>query len=60
MEITDITVCYVTEQNITVTINRTLPTHGLVGHKAQPNLTLDGVSHNQQNSTNPRIGWALS
>jgi hypothetical protein len=33
---------------------------GLVGHLAYSNLTLDMVSHNQQNSTNPWIGWAFS
>jgi hypothetical protein len=27
-------------------------THGLVGELAQPKLTLDMVSHNEQNSTN--------
>ncbi len=30
---------------------------GLVGHLAWPNLTLHMVSHSQQNSTNPWIGW---
>jgi hypothetical protein len=40
-----------------VTINRMPPTHGLVGRWAYPNLTLDMVSHNQQNSTNLFIYW---
>jgi hypothetical protein len=43
-----------------VSNNRTPQTHGLVEHLAQPNLTLNTVSHNQQNSTNPWIGWAFS
>jgi hypothetical protein len=34
--------------------------HVLVGHLAEPNLGLDMVSHNQQDCTNPWIGWAFS
>jgi hypothetical protein len=32
----------------------------MVEHLALPNLTLNMFSHNQQNSTNPWIGWAIS
>ncbi len=46
--------------NMSVTTNRTPPTHGLVGCLALPYLNLNTVSHNQRNSTNPWIGWACS
>jgi hypothetical protein len=35
------------------------PTYGFVGHLAKPNLILELVCQNQQNSTNPWTGCAF-
>ncbi len=37
------------------TVKKTPPTHGLVGHLAEPNLTLEMVSQTEQKSTKPWI-----
>ncbi len=47
-------------KNVTIVTFHTPPTHGLVGRLALSNLTLNMVSHKQQNSTNPGLVGCLA